>query len=305
MITGIDLFAGGGGTTTGAKEAGVRMLWAANHNPIAVETHAANHPEVHHETQDLQQAAWELVPKHDIAFASPCCQHHSKAVGKKQYNVKADLSRSTAWSVVSCAEYHRPPVLVIENVRCFTNWILYDTWKLALEKLGYTVSVNIVNAKDMGIPQNRERLFIICTKTKSPFVLDIEPQEYRSARSIIDLSMDGYNWDYVENRAANTQRRVAHGRKRFGEIFLEAAYSGEDGGRSIDKVLGCVTTVNKHYLVMGNKIRPLSIKELAAAQSFDDDYIWPKGAVATKSLIGNAIPPKMAEMVTKSIIGAI
>lgn len=87
MTTAIDLFAGLGGWSTGARAAGVQVLWAANHWPVAVEWHSANHPDTQHVCQDLHQARWEQVPAHDILLASPCCQGHAKARGKKSGNL--------------------------------------------------------------------------------------------------------------------------------------------------------------------------------------------------------------------------
>lgn len=76
----IDLFAGAGGFSTGARMAGVGVVWAANHWPAAVECHASNHGEAIHVCQDLHQARWGEVPAHDLLLASPCCQGHSNAV---------------------------------------------------------------------------------------------------------------------------------------------------------------------------------------------------------------------------------
>ena len=62
-----------------------------------------------------------------------------------------------------------------------------------------------------------------------------------------------------------------------------------------------MTTVNKHSLIIGDKIRPLSIREQAAAQTFDADYQWPKSATLTKMMIGNAVPPQMAKEITIAV----
>lgn len=62
----VDLFAGAGGFSTGARMAGCSVVWAANHWPLAVEWHAANHPETEHVCQDLHQADWRAVPAHDL-----------------------------------------------------------------------------------------------------------------------------------------------------------------------------------------------------------------------------------------------
>lgn len=67
----IDLFAGFGGSSTGARMAGIRIGWAANHRPEAVKWHSANHPQTEHICQDLHQADWSLVPAHDLLLPSP------------------------------------------------------------------------------------------------------------------------------------------------------------------------------------------------------------------------------------------
>ena len=304
-MKGIDLFAGAGGMTSGAKDEGVEVIWAANHNPVAVEFHARNHPEVTHVCQDLHQANWGLVPEHDIVFASPCCQGHSRAAGAKRKTIKADLSRSTAWAVVSCLEAHRTPVAVIENVLDFRKWELFEPWSMALSKLGYSLSLNVVNAADLGVPQNRVRLFIVATRSKNPIKLKIHQMEHVPAKSFLDLNPTGYQWDLVSNRVEATQNRVMNGRKDHGDIFLDAAYGTERGGRSIHKPLGTITTNNKHSLVMGDQIRPLSISELAAAQTFKSNYQWPESKTQTKQMIGNSVPPLMAKAVTKSVIASI
>ncbi len=76
MLTAIDLFSGFGGWTRGVKDAGLNVLWAANHWPAAVEWHTKHNLETHHVCQGLHQADWSRVPKHDVMLAYPCCQGH-------------------------------------------------------------------------------------------------------------------------------------------------------------------------------------------------------------------------------------
>lgn len=158
--------------------------------------------------------------------------------------------------------------MIVENVEDFLKWELYPVWESALNTLGYTLSVNMLNASSIGIPQNRERVFIVGTRSKNPIQLNIEREPIVPARKIIDLSDEGYKWDLVSNRVEATQMRVRNGRKRYGDIFLDAAYGSAKSGRSLDKPIGTIKTVNVHSLVKGDKIRPISIKEMAAAQSF-------------------------------------
>jgi DNA (cytosine-5)-methyltransferase 1 len=104
MFTAIDLFSGFGGWTRGGVDAGLQILWAANHWPAAVEWHTKNNPDTQHVCLDLHQADWSKVPKHDAMLASPCCQGHTKARGKESGNPQHDNSRSTAWAPVVNAE---------------------------------------------------------------------------------------------------------------------------------------------------------------------------------------------------------
>lgn len=89
----IDLFSGFGGSSTGASMAGIDVVWAGNHWQEAVGIHALNHPSSQHVCQDLHQADWSSVPAHDLLIASPCCQGHSKARGKKSGKRRASTTR--------------------------------------------------------------------------------------------------------------------------------------------------------------------------------------------------------------------
>ncbi|WP_318493475.1 DNA cytosine methyltransferase [Photobacterium leiognathi] len=301
----IDLFAGAGGTSLGATMAGLDVVFAANHNRIAVDTHELNFPKAQHECQDLHQIDWSILPDHDWVFASPCCQGHSNAAGKNKLSKKADISRSTAFAVVHCLDIHDSPVCIVENVPSFREWRLFDSWCHAVRSMGYAISENVLNAADFGVPQNRERLFMVLTKSRNPIQLEFEKVEHVPARSFVDLTMEGHVFDDVSTRVPATQSRVANSKSVFGEIHLDAAYGSANRGRSLDLPLGTVTCVNKHSLVIGDKIRPLTVGELAAAQSFPPDYKFPKKKTLAKQFIGNAVPPLMAKGVTEAVLRAV
>ncbi|BCL74147.1 DNA methyltransferase (plasmid) [Vibrio nigripulchritudo] len=309
MTTGIDLFAGGGGTTEGATAGGVEMLWASNHKQTTVDTHKLNHPHVQHKCQDLQQANWDQVPGHDILFASPCCQGHSMASGKKRTSKSAEVSRATAWAVIGCMDVHRPEMAVIENVTDFLVWELFPSWLDALNRMGYAVSINEVNAMNCGVAQSRNRIFIVASKSKSPIRLPTFNDPIVPAIDLIDLSFENNRWELVSDRNEKTQNRVYNGRKQYGELFLVAQYGSAKSGRSIYKPLGTITTVPKHYVVYGEYIRPLSIKELSAFQSFPKSYLWPidfkpRTSTITKEMIGNAVPPRVMRKITEFLLKA-
>lgn len=306
MPTAIDLFAGLGGWSTGARAAGVQVLWAANHWPVAVEWHAANHPDTQHICQDLHQAQWEKVPAHDLLLASPCCQGHSNARGKASGNPQHDSSRSTAWAVVSALEFHRPQAALIENVPEFTDWALYPAWLAAVQALGYQAAPHIVDCADLGVPQHRVRLFVVLTRSRAPLMLELHKRQHVPASTFLDF--DAGRWSPIirKGRAEATLRRVENGRKRFGDQFIMPYYSKGSGltGRDINRPIGTITTLDRWALVRGDEMRMLSANEALAAQTFPADILRPPQHALTLHMAGNAVPPLAGQRVIEALRAA-
>lgn len=288
----IDLFAGAGGSTTGALLAGVDVVWAANHWRAAVDVHAANHPQITHSCQDLHQADWEDVPRHDLLLASPCCQGHSRARGVDRPH--HDASRSTAWAVVSCAEFHRPDVVVVENVVEFSAWSLYPSWRDAMHRLGYAVAPHVIDAADHGVPQHRVRLFIVCTRSENPMALNTL-RRIRHVPIANVIRWDSGNWSEIERpgRSAATLARIAAGRKRFGRRFVMPYYGSGSGltGRSIHRPIGTLTTRDRWAIVDGTKMRMVSIDEGKDIMSFPPSYQLPASSKVAMQMLGGAVAP--------------
>lgn len=297
----IDLFAGAGGFSTGAKMAGCEVVWAANHWQSAVEIHSANHPDAQHMCQDLHQANWETVPKHDLLLASPCCQGHSRARGKESGNPQHDASRSTAWAVVSAVEFHKPAALVVENVPEFLRWSLYPAWRLALETLGYQLSPHVVDAADHGVPQHRERMFLVGVKARRPLLLNLPKRPHVPAAQIIDFNAGKWSPIKRDGRAAATLSRIAEGRKQHGDRFISSYYGNERGGRSIHRPIGTITTRDRHAIIDGDRMRMLSVDEARAAMSFPADYKLPSNSRLAMHMLGNAVAPYVARDVIQAL----
>lgn len=293
MTTAIDLFAGLGGWSTGARMAGVDVLWAANHWPDAVQWHSANHPGAIHVCQDLHQANWSQVPAHDLLLASPCCQGHSRARGKSSGNPQHDSSRSTAWAVVSALEFHRPAAALVENVREFMSWALYPAWTLALEALGYSIAPHLVDCADLGVPQNRERLFLVLTRSRAPLRLQLPRLEHVPATAFLDFAAGNWSQIHKPGRSLATLRRVANGRHAFGERFVMPYYGKGSGttGRSLKRPIGTLTTRDRWALVDGEYMRMLTADEVLLGQSFPPGTKRPPQHALTVHLAGNAVPP--------------
>lgn len=299
MIRAIDLFAGAGGFTTGAEMAGVEVVWAANHWPEAVAIHASNHAGTEHACQDLHQTDWRTVPAHDLLMASPACQGHSRARGKEKPH--HDALRSTAWAVVSAAEYHKPAFVIVENVPEFAKWALYPAWCSAMVALGYALSPMILDAANHGVPQHRRRLFIVGTRTEHPIELRMPQREHVWASNIIDFNAGRWSQIGKAGRSPRTMGRVAAGRQVFGSRFLTAYYGNEYGGRSLSRPLGTLTTKDRYAVIDGDRMRMLTVDENRRAMGFPADYKLPSNHADAIKMLGNAVVPIVARDVIQAL----
>lgn len=182
-LTTTDLFAGGGGSSTGLALAGIEVRMAANHWDLAVSVHQANHPQAWHDQADLSQVDPRRYPQTSMAWMSPSCTHHSNAAGRTRagdvhqgslFDVDegrplpdeaAERSRATMWDVVRFSEFHRYPIVIVENVIEVTRWAPFPAWLQAMRSLGYAVEVichNSMHAQLAGLPapQSRDRVYI-------------------------------------------------------------------------------------------------------------------------------------------------
>lgn len=178
-VTITDLFAGAGGSSTGATQAGAHVAIAANHWRLAVDVHQDNHPTTDHDCADISQVEPRRYPTTDILWASPECTWHSNASGRKRQgdtcalwgdtNPAGERSRATMWDVPRFAEAHRYPVVFVENVVEATKWEPFRAWLMAMDSLGYRheiISHNSMHAQTEGLPapQSRDRLYVAFTR---------------------------------------------------------------------------------------------------------------------------------------------
>lgn len=213
----VDLFAGGGGASSGIEEATGRMVdIAINHSPVAVAMHQANHPLTKHLVCDVFEADPREVTGGrpvGLLWASPDCTYHSKARGAKPIRHKNKKRRALAWVVTRWAGQARPRVIMLENVEEFADWgplvgpkdalrpclrrrgRTFRTWVRSLERKGYVVECRELRACDYGAPTIRKRLFVIARRDGKPIVWP-EPTHgpgrtfpYRTAAECIDWSI--------------------------------------------------------------------------------------------------------------------
>ncbi|KQQ65725.1 DNA cytosine methyltransferase [Microbacterium sp. Leaf320] len=182
-LTVTDLFCGAGGSSSGLVAAGYRVVIAANHWALAIESHQINHPETDHSQADISQVDPRYFPKTHVLWGSPECTNHSIAKGIKRQRQQdlalfeidgtiplpdeaANRSRATMWDIPRFAEHHRYMAIILENVVDAYRWDQFPAWQLAMERIGYRMQfawLNSMHAQIGGLPapQSRDRMYIV------------------------------------------------------------------------------------------------------------------------------------------------
>lgn len=179
-----DLFCGAGGSSLGAEAAGMQLVMAANHWQTAIDVHQHHFPEAGHDCADITQADPRRYPVTNVLIASPECTNHSQARGvsrKRQQpslwdapDPSAERSRATMWDVPRFAEQIPYDAIVVENVVEATKWVGWRAWCLAMEDLGYTRTVLSHNSMHHGVPQSRDRIYVVLTRRGIDVDLELE-----------------------------------------------------------------------------------------------------------------------------------
>lgn len=182
-LTVTDLFCGAGGSSSGLVEAGYKVVIAANHWALAIESHQVNHPDTDHSQADISQVNPAYFPKTHVLWGSPECTNHSIAKGVKRQRQQdqalfeldgtrplpdeaANRSRATMWDIPRFAEYHRYMAIILENVVDAYRWDQFEAWQMAMRSLGYRMQfvwLNSMHAQIGGLPapQSRDRMYIV------------------------------------------------------------------------------------------------------------------------------------------------
>lgn len=248
----VDLFAGGGGASTGIEQAiGRHVDVAINHDPEAVCLHQANHPQTLHLVSDVFEVDPVAVADGrpvGLLWASPDCTFHSKARGGKPFRDRkgANKRRALAGVVVRWARsMMKPRVICLENVEEFQQWGPLDStgkpcprragdsfrrWVAQLRNAGYAVEWRELRACDYGAPTIRKRLYLIARCDGAPIVwpspthgapdsLQVRGRKlkaWRTAAECIDWSLPCPSiFERKRPLAEATCRRIAAGIMRY------------------------------------------------------------------------------------------
>lgn len=251
----IDLFCGAGGTSTGVEAARVnnekcaKVIACVNHDANAIASHAANHPEAMHFTEDIRTLELSPLVSHldrmkklypsafVVLWASLECTNFSKAKGGQPRD--AD-SRTLAEHLFRYIEAIKPDYIQIENVEEFMSWGPmdengkpismykgddYTRWVTNVKLHGYDFEYRILNAADFGAYTTRKRFFGIFAKKGLPIVFP-EPthvkvptgnlKKWKPVKDVLDFSDEGISiFERKKPLSEKTLERIHAGLIKF------------------------------------------------------------------------------------------
>jgi DNA (cytosine-5)-methyltransferase 1 len=167
----VSLFSGGGGLDAGFVNAGFDIRWAVDNEKNAVATYRANIGP-HIQLADINEIELSGIPYCDVVIGGPPCQSFSLA-GKRETE---DIRGRLVWRYIDIIKHLQPKAFLFENVTGLLSAKNHDGERIlpllekAFERIGYTISINVMNASEYGIPQRRKRLIIVGLLERDCFV---------------------------------------------------------------------------------------------------------------------------------------
>lgn len=192
-LTFVDLFAGIGGFRIGFERAGYKCVFSCDNDKYCQEIYKMNFDEEPY--GDIRELDPSIMPDFDVMLAGFPCQPFSRS--GKQLGFK-DTRGTLFYDICRIIKEKQPPVVVLENVK----YMIYHDKKrtlrtilAVLRQLGYKISYKVLNARDFGVPQNRERIFIIAIKSKN---FDFSKLKIKPAPPLKDILDKKGDFEFLE-----------------------------------------------------------------------------------------------------------
>ena len=299
----IDLFAGIGGFHYALSSIGAQCVFASEWDIHASETYNKNFnlkP-----NGDITKITAEEIPSHDILCGGFPCQAFSIAGKQKGFE---DIRGTLFFDIARIVEYHMPKVLFLENVKNLSQHDEGKTFKtilITLGNLGYTTHYKVLNASNFGLPQNRERVYIVAFRNdinsdifKFPTppsipscLLDVLEKNPQNAKVITRDDIEIYK-DYIPQKTLFNEMTLLNKPIQIGKVNKggqgERIYHPLGHAITLSAYGGGVGSKTGLYLVDG-KIRKLSPRECARVQGFPDNFILDKTDSQSYKQFGNSV----------------
>ena len=300
-FTFIDLFAGIGGIRIPFEAIGGECVFTSEWDKFSQQTYKLNFKDDVH--GDITQIDESAIPVHDVVLAGFPCQPFSNAGLKEGFS---DTRGTLFFDVERIARYHEPKVMLLENVKGLVSHDKGRTLHVILESLdnlGYWVQYKVLNARDFGVPQNRERIYIVAY-SKNYF----DEDAFQFPKPLNKPTQVG---DILETRVASKytisdRLWAGHQRRK-----LEHVAKGNGFGYSIFNASSPYTsTISARYYKDGSEIliaqrgknpRKVTPREAARLQGFPEWFqVNPSDSQAYRQF-GNSVAVPVIEVIARRI----
>jgi len=290
----LDLFCGVGGLSLGFQKMDFEIVGAIDNWKEAVETYNQNkklfkHKATLHDLRDYNKLNFEkLFGKIECVIGGPPCQDFSSA-GKRMEDKNADLTVVFG----KILKKIKPRFFVMENVPRTKNSNSYLLVKKIFYDIGYSLSEVILDASLCGVPQRRKRFFCIGSLEGSEGFLNghLEKNLSKKPKTLREFFKTKLNVEHYYRHPRSYARRG---------IF------------SVDEPSPTIRGVNrpipKNYKIHSgdtfpevHNLRPLTTLERSRIQTFPESFVWTGSKTQKEQLIGNAVPPELAQYVAKCL----
>lgn len=310
-------FAGVGGIDKGFEMAGFETIYANEFDKNAATTFKANFPNVHLDVCDIKNLDESKdIPKFDVLLAGFPCQAFSVA-GYRQGFEDEKGRGNLFFELIRIIKNKKPKVIFLENVKnliAHDNGNTYTVIHNSLTELGYYVKPIVLNSCNYGnIPQTRERIYIVCFKTKKhhekfdfPMPIKLEKQ----LSDVIDFNAkEDENYYYTDK--CKFYEKLVEGVKSSKTCYQwRRTYVRENKSNMCPTLTANMGTGGHNVPIIktyDNRIRKLTPRECFNLQGFPEDFILPKelcnGALYKQA--GNSVVVTVIYRIAKEIMNVL
>ena len=293
----IDLFAGIGGFHIALSSLGAECVYANEWDSFAQKVYKENFgilPE-----GDITKVDETTIPDHDILCAGFPCQAFS--ISGKQRGFE-DSRGTLFFDVARVVKAKKPKVVFMENVKNFAthdNGNTLAVVKATMEELGYTFYEKVLNAVNYGMPQKRERIYMVCFRNDLPNTSFSYPKQFELTKHVEDFLLDDENMvkDLYVERPDTYYNDTLDNKYSDTSIRLGIINKGGQGER-IYSIKGIAITLSAYgggafaktggYLVNGRP-RKLHPRECARIMGYPDKFIMSKNKNQAYKQFGNSV----------------
>lgn len=304
----LSLFSGIGGLDKGFIQAGYNVIWANDFDRYAAHTYERNNPNGIMHLGDINEIPLEDIPPHDVLIGGFPCQPFSMMGEQKGFEDTRGTLFFRVAEIISYQVEHgvEPRVIVLENVRrllTHDNKNTFKTIKRILEELGYKVFYSILNSADYGIPQIRNRLFIVCFRNQDVSFEFPKTEVLRlSMHDILEKNVD--KKFYLSDKVKPTILSDGTGG------YVAKSEINQSPARPLCATMGkmhraCQDNYYSDDYIYGNgdteHIRKLTPRECARLQGFSDGFIIDVSDTQAYKQFGNAVTVNVSRAVATQI----